>query len=560
MAGSDFDETGMPSGMVMAFAAVAGCTLLALLAARSLLQKPPSSEAEDEKTVSGKANKKSAAKAPAKLPKKGAPASGSEAPVPQASKGAAVAAEDSDAEEELHSKSKKKKRKKPKGEEEVNRSLEDVLAPPTVEVDSEVLDGWTEVAKKRPAAEEKVEEVPSSPKQADSADAARKTKVADLRRRKVKLAQQLQRLEDSLSGGGSTGGKKADEQRKALEARAKLQDDIGRVNLSIQRLTKSEAASATAGVQDWEDAGPDEELWEGEWHAEWDGEAWEDAWQEGWEDQAWDMSWDASWHWDEVPQWSASPTWKGSGKRHAYAPWESKGAGDPSWDGTRGWEEDWQIGPWTEDWSWSGGDRSQPSKGDLGGRNKGRGKGSKRGGKGARWRKAGDDEAEEAIEETNTQSQGSKAAKPKRSILEGCEAELGDQEEDTTDSLLEILKGIEKPVEGKSREKGRGRGKGKGKGKEKDRGDRDGRRGRIRGAGAREEDEERQTEGDGFAEWKPAKESSGFNLYKKQSGERRSWGDAESSDEDSFKPNCMLKGGLSSEASKAIRHSLRSKK
>ncbi|CAE8606215.1 unnamed protein product, partial [Polarella glacialis] len=144
-------------------------------------------------------------------------------------------------------KPKKKKKKKPKGGDEEGEeeptgeesaTLATLLVAPTVE-DVEV-DGWTEVPKRR-GLEANDDEAAN-----DERTAARTQKVSDLRRRKATIAQQLQRLEEGLAGGGSAGGRKEDEQCKLLEARAKLQEDLSRVKMSIQRLSSSGPPAAPA--------------------------------------------------------------------------------------------------------------------------------------------------------------------------------------------------------------------------------------------------------------------------------------------------------------------------
>jgi len=178
------------------------------------------------------------------------------------------------------------------------------------------LEGFTSVSKKKRGPEIEL----------DDKEKKLVAKVMDLRHRKVGINQQIKKLGDSLSNCTSA------EETKVLEARARLQQDLERVNRQIQRLIDPNSAEGDAQI-------------EAQGHSEGDATAWQrlvKAYEGEW-DQLWDQ-------WDE---WAGADWYSNSWDTRHVRSRRGKGKGN-------GWEE--ATGGAAEDeWDWDAAAASAPA-------------------------------------------------------------------------------------------------------------------------------------------------------------------------------------------------------
>jgi len=173
--------------------------------------------------------------------------------------------------------------------------------------------GWTEVQKRRTGVDA-----------CDEHAQRRADRLLDLRRRKVAIAQKLSRVEEGL------GGNREDKECKTLEVRARLLEDLNRVNASMKRLSEAAAATMVSEPLHGNDQNPPESTPEPE-EVKNDtlpgvGEH-EDVGDGSWKTGAW-STWGSSarqwWHddveWENTNWRQATGGWSESGGAQAYRP------------------------------------------------------------------------------------------------------------------------------------------------------------------------------------------------------------------------------------------------
>jgi len=313
-----------PSGLSGAMVVVA----LAIGGGLALIRRPSTAASEEDKENSGAIELPKSV--PIELPKP--------VPVEQIQEEASPATE----------KAKKKRKKKAKEGvepeeppvEEPLQELQELDPPEDMAFEGE--GGWTEVQKRRTG-------VDANDEQAQR----RADKILDLRRRKVAIAQKLGRVEEGL------GGHREDKECKTLEVRARLLEDLNRVNASMKRLSEATAATTAseplhgvANDQNPPESTPEPEEIKDDTLLGYDES--EDVGDGNSETGAW-SSWGASdrqwWHddaeWENNDWQQATGGWSESGGAHVYRPAGARrrrrglgGASEAAWQ----WNEDGEQG------------------------------------------------------------------------------------------------------------------------------------------------------------------------------------------------------------------------
>eukprot|EP00927_Polykrikos_kofoidii_P051914 TRINITY_DN45692_c0_g1_i1.p1 TRINITY_DN45692_c0_g1~~TRINITY_DN45692_c0_g1_i1.p1 ORF type:complete len:672 (+),score=155.00 TRINITY_DN45692_c0_g1_i1:122-2137(+) len=218
--------------------------------------------------------------------------------------------------------------------------------------------GWTEITKRKPSA---------SIGDADAVEAReahrRSNEIMVLRRRKAVICQRLGRMEEGL-GVSAVQGRRDDQERRRLDARAQLQHELDRLNWLIQEcqdeeLTVDAADVADVGdVVDAVDAAEDDAFDVAEFPAAASGDWWESeipAANDGW--WASDASWQSQ---------SGSPWWPGHGGNFRGSSKGGKAQGKGKVRGSRGrggnsdYGGNWvSLSPWRQEdasvWAWNEG-------------------------------------------------------------------------------------------------------------------------------------------------------------------------------------------------------------
>jgi len=457
------------------------------------------------------------------------------------------------------------------------------------------LEGWTSAKahKKKAVPDAEADEKDEKEREKEK---KRADKVSDLRRRKANINQQIKRLEENL-GGSSGGARRDDEERKTLEARSRLQEDLERVNRSIERLTNP-ASAEQAAMETWgDDYDYDYDWYAGDWEYwdEWGTAEWS-SWDTGngqrrgkgkgrgsrWEDEGGGFAgeeWQEQDWWDSAATASTGTTWveKNSAQKRRgrkQQQWPSAWWEDASWEEGDGhasassWQGagsgTWEGGEWPEDGGqdYEAGNQNADSR-----KRERRRKGDKGEGKGKGKRRDGGDESnrleDDATRNAGDGDEGDSSPSAPRSPAQ-------DRKRDR--------KGRGKGKEGKDQENGeenfegreskgkdsKGKGKGKSKGKkgkderipEEETGNmEDWLSKRLGNKSAVEVETEVNPERTVTPEPTGAEvvRQAIAPLFGNRTGERPNWGDAESSDED--RPVAVARPGRSAHLTAALKKS-----